>query len=203
MTRVFFLPLLSRKFDDQLSSNFHRFVVLCICWYTPSEKTGFWQLPEVSSVFNGDTTTPSWTFLSVIQSNAIHIGSAKYLRLCFVGLNVDTVQGGDIVEKTVKILQIDWDMTVLWWYGLWNAYLEAGIFDIPIYIAYWVAWLHTVAQFYCGLNWNGCRLRSFTLANGVAVSLDVPGFFCKGFLNLIVEVSHFDVSVCYRVNCSR
>ena len=27
-----------------LSSNFHRFVTLCIlCWDTPSEKTGFWQ----------------------------------------------------------------------------------------------------------------------------------------------------------------
>ena len=37
VTRVFFLPLLSRNFDDQLSSNVHRFVILCICWDTPSE----------------------------------------------------------------------------------------------------------------------------------------------------------------------
>ena len=36
----FFLPLLSRNFDDQLSSNFHRFVILCICWDTASEKAG-------------------------------------------------------------------------------------------------------------------------------------------------------------------
>ena len=42
VTRVFFLTLLSRNFDDPLSSNFHRFVV-CICWDTPSEKTGLWQ----------------------------------------------------------------------------------------------------------------------------------------------------------------
>ena len=41
--------LLSRNFDDRLSLNFHKFVILCICWYTPSEKTGLWQ---VSSVFN-------------------------------------------------------------------------------------------------------------------------------------------------------
>ena len=41
----FFLSLLSRNFDNQLSSNFHRFVVLCICWDTASEKTGLWQLP--------------------------------------------------------------------------------------------------------------------------------------------------------------
>ena len=31
VTRVSFLPLLSRNFDDQPSSNFHRFVILCIC----------------------------------------------------------------------------------------------------------------------------------------------------------------------------
>ena len=43
--------ILSRNFDDQLSSNFHRFVILCICWDTPSGKTGLWQLPIVSSVF--------------------------------------------------------------------------------------------------------------------------------------------------------
>ena len=48
---VFFLSLLSHNFDDRLSSNFHKFVILCICWDTPSEKTGLWQLPIVSSVF--------------------------------------------------------------------------------------------------------------------------------------------------------
>ena len=53
VTRLFFLSLLSRIFDDQLSSNFHRFVDLCICcWDTPSEKTGLWQLLKVYSVFN-------------------------------------------------------------------------------------------------------------------------------------------------------
>ena len=51
----FFLLLLSRNFDDRLSSNFHRFI-LCICWDTPSEETGLWQLSIVSSVFKrGDT----------------------------------------------------------------------------------------------------------------------------------------------------
>ena len=34
-TRVFFLPFFSRNFGDQLSSTFHRFVMLiCICWDT-------------------------------------------------------------------------------------------------------------------------------------------------------------------------
>ena len=47
----FFLPLLSHNFNDQLSSNFHRFVILCICWDTASEKTGLWQLPIVASGF--------------------------------------------------------------------------------------------------------------------------------------------------------
>ena len=49
MTRVFFFfHYLSRNFGDQLRSNFHRFVNLCTCWDTPSEKTGLWQLPIVS-----------------------------------------------------------------------------------------------------------------------------------------------------------
>ena len=53
VTRLFFLSLLSRKFDDRLSSNFHRFVILCICWDTPTvNKTSLWQLPIVSTVFN-------------------------------------------------------------------------------------------------------------------------------------------------------
>ena len=48
----FFLSFLSRNFDDQFSSNFHRPFILCICWDTPSGKTGLWQLPIVSNVFN-------------------------------------------------------------------------------------------------------------------------------------------------------
>ena len=54
VTRFFFLPLLSRTLNDQLSSNFHRFVILCVCWDTPSEKTVLWQLPKVSSAFKRD-----------------------------------------------------------------------------------------------------------------------------------------------------
>ena len=67
MIRVFFLSLLSRNFDDQLSSNFHRFVILCLCWYTASEKTGLWQLPIVSSVFK---TTPLF-FKNVLLAFAV------------------------------------------------------------------------------------------------------------------------------------
>ena len=32
---------------------FHRFVILCMCWDTPSENISLWQLPIVSSVFKG------------------------------------------------------------------------------------------------------------------------------------------------------
>ena len=49
----FFFPLISRNFDERLSSNFHRFVILCIiCWETPSEESGLWQLPIVSTACN-------------------------------------------------------------------------------------------------------------------------------------------------------
>ena len=47
----FFPALVSCKLDDKLSPNVHRFVILSICWDTPSEKTGRWQLPNVSSAF--------------------------------------------------------------------------------------------------------------------------------------------------------
>ena len=49
---VFFLLKLSRNFSYQLNSNFHRFVILCICWDALTDKTSLWQLPIVSSVFN-------------------------------------------------------------------------------------------------------------------------------------------------------
>ena len=48
----FFLSLLSRNFDGRLSSNIHRFVIICICWDTPTAKASLWQLPTVSTVFN-------------------------------------------------------------------------------------------------------------------------------------------------------
>ena len=47
----FYLSLLSHNFDDRLSTHFHRFVTLCICWETPSENTGLRQLPIVSNAF--------------------------------------------------------------------------------------------------------------------------------------------------------
>ena len=50
-TQVFFLSLISRDFEDWLSSNFHRFVILFICWDTSTVKTSLWQLPIVSIVF--------------------------------------------------------------------------------------------------------------------------------------------------------
>ena len=77
VTRVFFLSLLSRNFDDQLSSNFHRFVVSCICLDTPSEKTGLWQLPTVSRVFKqGSNDTYMYnivqTSLFMLLDRALH-----------------------------------------------------------------------------------------------------------------------------------
>ena len=60
---VFSVIVISQH-DDQMSSNFHRFVILCICWDIPSEKTCLWQLPIVSSVFNSELKTfPNGQFL--------------------------------------------------------------------------------------------------------------------------------------------
>ena len=49
---MFFLSSFPRNFDDQLSPNFHRLVILWLWWDTPSEKTGLWQLPNVYLPFN-------------------------------------------------------------------------------------------------------------------------------------------------------
>ena len=43
----------SYNFDDQLSKKVHS---LCICWDKPSENTGLWQLPKVSSATTGRPT---------------------------------------------------------------------------------------------------------------------------------------------------
>ena len=53
----FFLSLLSRNFDDRLSSNFHRFVILCICWDTQTVKASLWQLSIVSTAFRQNWRT--------------------------------------------------------------------------------------------------------------------------------------------------
>ena len=76
VTRMFFLSL-SRIFDDHLSSNFHRFVILCICWDTPSEKTGLWQLPIVSNVFKENPRTHD-TFKQGVD---LHAGRLKRLTV--------------------------------------------------------------------------------------------------------------------------
>ena len=36
----FFRSLFTRKFDEQLSPNVYRFIIVCICWDTPCENNG-------------------------------------------------------------------------------------------------------------------------------------------------------------------
>ena len=55
MTRVFFLSLLFHKFDDRFCSNFHRFVILCICWDSPTVKASLWRLSIVFTAFKPNT----------------------------------------------------------------------------------------------------------------------------------------------------
>ena len=67
---MFFLSSVSRNFDDQLSPDFHRLVILSLWYDTPHENTGLWQLPNVYSAFNAPVNmctlllcmfwTPKW-----------------------------------------------------------------------------------------------------------------------------------------------
>ena len=64
--RVLFLSLFFCIFDDQLlSQNVDEFVILCICWDTPSENTSLWQLPKVSSAFKHVTFILENLFVSL------------------------------------------------------------------------------------------------------------------------------------------
>ena len=73
---------------------FSRVCYFCICWDTPSEKTGLWQLPIVSSVFN----LPLHTNLKMIPARCqrLHsrrlkligygffVGMFNFLKSCFI-----------------------------------------------------------------------------------------------------------------------
>ena len=78
-TRVFFLSLISCNFDDRLSSNFHRFVILCICWDTPTLKTSLWQLAIVSSVFKVWTPFDEKSNKQDVHANVITVCTEKFL----------------------------------------------------------------------------------------------------------------------------
>ena len=70
----FFFFIIISQLRRPLSSNFHRFVILCICWDTWSEQTGLWQLPIVSSVFKRDwTCTPFGLAQSVVYREACRL----------------------------------------------------------------------------------------------------------------------------------
>ena len=100
----FFLSLLSRKFDDRLSSNFHRFVILCICWDTPTVKTSLWQLPIVSTVFKiKDKYEVNRKLTYIKRFNNIHISRYKFDTLETTDLHVDikTHSNGNI-KNTIQ-----------------------------------------------------------------------------------------------------
>ena len=48
--RVFLSFIIISQLRQPIELKSHRFVILCMCGYTPSEKTGLWQLPIVSTV---------------------------------------------------------------------------------------------------------------------------------------------------------
>ena len=134
MTRVFFLSLLSRNFDDQLSSNFHRFVILCICWDTPSEKTGLWQLPIVSSVFKGNIY--HW-FFGIVQLFQSYINVDIYNK---TNLWNFLTKVGCVFEISLKI---------------WSGYVHARSFFLSEYIT--VAWFTCIYPSYFWMSLS-CHL---------------------------------------------
>ena len=84
---MFFPPLSSCSFDDQLSSNFHR-LLFWACWDTQSEKTGLWQLSIVSSVFKANSTARfflQWRFpfLSLSSVPKVPLTTKKHVCASF------------------------------------------------------------------------------------------------------------------------
>ena len=74
-------------------SDFHRFVILCICWDAASEKTGLWQLPVVSRVFNV-LWKNTFIYLSFLRSKAplfVIFIFIKHCLLCYSHNNTDKI----------------------------------------------------------------------------------------------------------------
>ena len=129
MTRVFFLSLLSRNFDDRLSSNFHRFVILCICWDTPSEKTGLWQLPKVSRVFNHSNLLTTIIYHSFPKDyscvcNSVHWPSNHYWQYSAVDKMVSRTQHYENFQHLgcnvfmLRRIRVKWRISLIpGWFG--------------------------------------------------------------------------------------
>ena len=80
----------SLTFDDQLSLNFHRSVLLSICSDTPSEKTCLWQLPNVSS-----------NLINIFVMMIIHYQLALWKQLDDVSLDCDIFPATNVPKAPV------------------------------------------------------------------------------------------------------
>ena len=77
-TMVFSFFILLQLRWPQLSPNYHRFVILCICWDTPrDEKTGLWQLPKVSM----------WLSSNAVRCHLMFTPSKRNLKHDVGGIN--------------------------------------------------------------------------------------------------------------------
>ena len=94
MQQEFFslLLVISRNFNDRLSSNFHRFVFVCICWDTQSEITGLWQLSIVSSALNCTSTKPRWYHWCVVGDSWRGLSTLFSLSVLFYDASPSLLQ---------------------------------------------------------------------------------------------------------------
>ena len=82
---VFFLSLFSCKLDEQLSPNGNRFVVLFICWDTPSGNRVFDQTCQVSSFYFRNTVV----FFVYIYLYTPHKGGIPELDKKFINQSIN------------------------------------------------------------------------------------------------------------------
>ena len=99
-------------------TTFYRFVILCICWDTPSEKTGLWQLPIVSSVFKMNHSA-LWN-----QVQCSYIISFLGEETSFESKQTHWVNwtDGTILFLWAVIIRVHWDVVslrkiILWFYS--------------------------------------------------------------------------------------
>ena len=93
----FFLYSLA-TFDDQLSKNFHRLVILCTCWDTTSEKTGLWQLPKVSKVFNCVISKAVVLQQFILETTFQGLVILTHMHICWCQIM-------ELLKSTEKVLQ--------------------------------------------------------------------------------------------------
>ena len=101
---MFFLQSLSCKLYDQTESMFTDVLFYAVCWDTPSEKTGLWQLPIVFSAFKATLShsfnlAGKYLFRSFVHFTLTRLSQSDSAK----GNRGDTLSSGNKYRMDVRV----------------------------------------------------------------------------------------------------